>query len=126
MRVLFVEDDSDLREIMAETVAALGHELLAAGSLAEVQAHAEDALASRLAILDVNLGAGAPSGVDACRWLRTRRFCGRVVFLTGHARSSPLVEEALRVGSSGQGLFEKPITLDQLKALLVEAGDGRS
>src|SRR5579862_5380074 len=56
--------------------------------------HREEALGSRLAILDVNLGPGCPSGLDAHSWLAAEHFSGRIVFLTGHAQSYPLVERA--------------------------------
>jgi DNA-binding response OmpR family regulator len=69
-----------------------------------------------LAILDINLGAGSPSGLAGYRWLREHEFAGRVVFLTGHARSHPLVAEASEIGDAV--VYEKPMTAAQLRAIM--------
>jgi FixJ family two-component response regulator len=77
---------------------------------------ADAALGCAVALLDVNLGARQPSGLDAYRWLRDHEYRGRVCFLTGHARSHPLVGQALAMG--GAHLVEKPITSDRLCELV--------
>ena len=68
-----------------------------------------------LAIIDVNLGAGRPNGLDVLRWLRVHRFGGRIVFMTGHASQFPLVAEAR---ATGVEVLSKPMTLEQLRAVL--------
>jgi DNA-binding NtrC family response regulator len=122
MRVLFLDDDSDLREAMASVLTDLAHEPVTVGSVAELKAQEERALRSKLAIIDLNLGVGAPSGVDAYRWLRSRSFAGRVAFLTGHGRSFPLVREAMKLGDPSVVNLEKPLSMDDLEALLAKAG----
>lgn len=72
-------------------------------------------LACRVAILDVNLGEGQPTGVDAYEWLRAHSFAGSVVFLTGHAPTHPAVALAVK---SGARVLAKPIKIDELHALL--------
>jgi DNA-binding response OmpR family regulator len=114
--VLIVDDDRDLRETLAEVVAMFGGRAITVSSVAELEAVAPDAGALDLAILDVNLGPGVPSGVDAYRWLRTHRFTGRVLFLTGHARSHPLVSEVTRM--DGVRVQAKPISFEELRKLL--------
>ena len=79
-------------------------------------AHQSEALRCDLALIDVNLGADLPNGLDAFAWLRAHDFQGRVVFLTGHARTHPLVERAHDL--DGVPVLEKPVTLDTLLALL--------
>ena len=74
------------------------------------------ALGCALAIIDVNLGPGAPNGVDAHAWLRGERFKGRTVFLTGHASTDPGVVAALRLGDAE--VITKPIDLEGLGALV--------
>jgi CheY-like chemotaxis protein len=67
-RVLVVEDDADLREVMAGALAGDGHQVVEA---ADGRA-ALDALAAQsfdLVLLDVGLGPG-PDGVEVCRRLR--------------------------------------------------------
>jgi DNA-binding response OmpR family regulator len=68
--ILLVEVDADLRDTVSELMALFG--LGFASEWARwLNAKAQAALARRcsLAILDINLGEGAPSGVDMCRWL---------------------------------------------------------
>ena len=76
-------------------------------------------LACDVALLDVNLGAGKPSGVDAYHWLRRSGYKGRICFLTGHARSHPDVSQVL--SSDDAQLFVKPYEIDSLCAYV----DGR-
>ncbi len=114
--VLVVDDDEDLREILAALFLELGVEQVVAwGKLGELEADAERVLACSLALLDVNLGEGQPNGVEVCAWLRARQFAGRVVFLTGHAAHDPRVIEASR--QPGSRVLSKPITIDVLQAL---------
>ena len=56
---------------------------------------------------------------DAYRWLRACGFAGRIAFLTGHARSHPLVEQAHRLGDAL--VHEKPISAETLRSMLAGA-----
>jgi FixJ family two-component response regulator len=116
--VLFVEDDHDLRETFVELVTViLERRCVGVGSYQEVVALGNGVLACAAAILDINLGPGQPSGIDAYQWLRNNGYTGRIVFLTGHASSHPLVVEAMRIGDAE--IFSKPIDPDQIP-LIVE------
>jgi FixJ family two-component response regulator len=116
--VLLLDDDVDLLDSVADLLETVARcQILKARSVAELIAHGDAALGCRLAILDINLGAGQPSGLDALRWLDERRFAGRTVFLTGHARTFPLVEEARRQRQD-IAVLSKPITSAELLALL--------
>ncbi|MDB4936723.1 MAG: hypothetical protein JWP87_3695 [Labilithrix sp.] len=117
--VLILDDDADLREVLSEMLLASGaSSCLAAGGLDELKARAREALACDLAILDINLGPGEPSGVDASRWLVGCGFGGRIVFLTGHASSHPLVVEAAQIAHSE--ILAKPLDGSRLVGLLQE------
>lgn len=116
--VLLVEDNDDLRESLGDLFRLAGVECVAAASLADVEAQAAEALACRLAVVDINLGPDTPSGIAVHRWLRERRFAGRIVFLTGHARTHPLVEEALHL--DGVRVLDKPLGVDAMMALVRE------
>jgi FixJ family two-component response regulator len=114
--ILFVDDDADLRELVCEVFASIGlSRCMPASSLAEVEAHATDALACSLAIVDINLGSGAPSGLDVYRWLQRALFRGRTVFLTGHGADDPQVMEASQLGSVE--ILSKPIGIERLATL---------
>lgn len=111
-RVLIVEDDHDLAEVEHELLVAAGAMCVVVHSLAEAQLAEDDVLRCDTAIIDVNLGLGQPSGVDVHAWLRSRGFIGRVVFLTGHARTHPLVRQAAT--TPGTTILAKPVSAHQL------------
>jgi DNA-binding NtrC family response regulator len=119
VRVLVLEDDTDLRELLDEMLLAAGADsCVIAGTVADLHRRESEVLGCDLAILDINLGPGQPSGVDACRWLVNRRFGGRIVFLTGHACSCPLVVEAARIAQAS--ILAKPLSVSRLAELLQE------
>jgi DNA-binding NtrC family response regulator len=117
---LIVDDDEDLRETVSDVFALAGvaRRVLAA-SLAEVMQKAEAALASGLAILDVNLGEGQPTGVEVSKWLREHGFGGEIVFLTGHASADPRVAAAAAVPNTR--IMAKPISFGELTTLVRKA-----
>jgi FixJ family two-component response regulator len=115
--VLYVEDDDDLREVVVEIITSfLERRCVGVGSYEELVALGEEALGCGVAILDINLGANRRSGLDAYAWLRNRGYRGRIVFLTGHAGTHPLVVEAQRVGDAE--IFSKPIAPDRLRSIV--------
>jgi DNA-binding NtrC family response regulator len=120
MEVLFLDDDDDLRDAMTDVLALLGHHCVALASYAQLTDLGDGAASFQVAMLDINLGPGVPSGVDAFRWLRDRRFQGQIFFLTGHGRSHPMVLEATRLGEAR--VVQKPMTFEQLAALLADSG----
>lgn len=118
-RVLVLDDDADFRELLEEVLIELGvRSCVTSGSLAELQRRDADALACGLAILDINLGRGQPSGIDALRWLVSRGFHGKTVFLTGHAASHPLVVEA--AANARVPILTKPMEAKQIAELVQE------
>jgi len=105
--ILILDDDADMLESLADLARTLsGRDCLPITSYAALVALAARLDEFAVAVLDINLGAGQPSGIDAYRWLLASRFAGRIFFLTGHARSHPLVEEARRLGNVD--IIEKP------------------
>ena len=112
---LIVDDDRDLCDILREYFTMLGvAPCLIAHSMEEVQAL--PTLPRDLAVLDINLGPNAPSGIDVHHWLDAHGFAGRLVYLTGHARSSPLVRSVLELPNVT--LLSKPVSMDELKRLV--------
>ena len=118
-RVLLLEDDADQLEMLALALSLVcGRECVRARSYDELVRAADAALSCEVALLDVNLGPRQRSGIDAYHWLRERKYGGRICFLTGHARSHPLVAQALAAGDAQ--LVEKPISTDRLCALVTQ------
>lgn len=118
-QAVIVDDSFDLCDAFAQVLAVLGVEsVVCATSLQELEQQATPALAADLAILDINLGPEQPTGLDVRRWLEAHGFAGKAVFLTGHARSHPLVLEAL--DETAGTVLQKPIDIDDVAKLLEE------
>jgi CheY-like chemotaxis protein len=115
--VLVLDDDADLRMILCQLFDSYGARTVDVSSLDDMRKLVTDGLLFDLAILDVNLGSGQPSGVDAYRWLKEHFFSGRIAFLTGHARPFPGVAEAYALGVK---VIQKPGSIDELMSLLGE------
>ena len=122
-KILVIEDDEMLRGLLCDLFAVRGCvECVALASLADLEAYDDRVLGFDLAILDVNLGVDMPTGVDVYRWLRSRHFAGHIAFLTGHARSFPLVADASRLPDVR--VLEKPVSTSELTALLAATDGG--
>ncbi len=113
-RILICDDDEDVAEVLGDFFQDNGFDCVITHSFDEVVARGRDALACGLAILDVNLGSGRPSGTDVFRWLQRERFGGRIVFLTGHAGTSSILNGARTLGVP---ILGKPVAAEALLAL---------
>ena len=115
--VFVLEDDDDLRDVLVDLIRrSTGRECLGLRDLEELRQKRAGALGCALGIVDVNLGSDQPSGLDAFAWLRAERFAGRIVFLTGHAMTHPLVERARQMGEAT--VLPKPLDISRLIELL--------
>ncbi len=112
-----LEDDNDLRTLLCDLLVLSGAKAcVSAGSVEAMVRQKDQVLGCELALLDVNLGSGAQSGLDAYHWLRENGFGGRIVFLTGHARSHPLVRKAYELSQAQ--VLSKPVDVKVLMALV--------
>jgi len=111
-RVLVVEDDDDLREVMTGALAADGHDVVEAGH----GAAALDALAEHpfdLLVLDIGLGPG-PDGVDVCRRLRAAGYDDlHVLVLTARDAEADVV---LALEAGADDYVTKPIGVAELRS----------
>jgi DNA-binding NtrC family response regulator len=115
-KLLIVDDDQDLVSSMKELFeVAKEISCITATSLDELRVLENELMFCSLAIVDINLGHGKPSGIDVYRWLIKKGFSGRIVFLTGHAKSHPLVAQASLI--AGVKVCEKPFEVSKLLAL---------
>jgi DNA-binding NtrC family response regulator len=115
--VLLVDDDDDLRAAMQEALHRIGvRRLIEAGSLRDVDDQREEVLACQLAIIDINLGYGEPTGIDVFDWLERAGFAGRVVFVTGHGSQDPHVQQAAMLAHSK--VASKPLTTAHLRDMI--------
>ncbi len=104
--------------MLGEALTLDGHSCVTAASLEDLQAREREVMGCDLALLDINLGSDQPSGVEACEWLIRRGFEGRIVFLTGHGTTHPLVVEAAKVARAQ--VITKPLPTRALLALARE------
>jgi FixJ family two-component response regulator len=117
---MILDDDDDLRETLAEMFQLMcGVETILAPDVEGMVAVGNDVLRSSIAFIDVNLGAGRPSGLDAYHWLLEHEYHGRVVFLTGHARLHTQVEQAVLDGVAD--VVQKPASAKVLCELVAKA-----
>ena len=117
--VLIVDDDADLRSTLGELLGASAiRPIFEASSLNDVMGQVPDVLRCSLALLDIDLGSGASSGVDVHTWLVAHQFRGQILFMTGHARTHSLVRRAYAI--DGMGVLRKPIDPRVLEGLALQ------
>jgi DNA-binding response OmpR family regulator len=110
-RILLVEDEYDLRTVLAQALTADGHEVAEAADAAA----ALDALAERpfdLVMLDIALGDG-PDGVEICRRLRRADSDLYVMMLTARDGEGDIVM-ALEAGADDY--VTKPVGIAELRS----------
>jgi FixJ family two-component response regulator len=114
--VLVLDDDLDLCFVLRETFTMLGANSIEFQSYADLVTHRNAVLEANIALLDVNLGKGVPSGIDAYNWLVQQKFKGRLIFFSGHAQSDPLIREALKLPNVT--FLAKPASIEKLEELV--------
>jgi DNA-binding response OmpR family regulator len=110
-RVLVVEDDADVREVMADALASDGHDVVVA---ADGRA-ALDELAGQpfdLVLLDIALGPG-PDGVEVCRRLRAAGDDAHVVAVTARDGEADVV---LALEAGADDYVAKPVGIAELRS----------
>lgn len=119
-KVVFLDDSEDLRLLLSILLKAkLGLDCLGLSRVQEFDSHLVEILCCEAAILDINLGLGQPSGLDAYAWLKKHEFKGKIIFLTGHANSDP---DVVRASELGVELLEKPLDTARLFASMRAGG----
>jgi DNA-binding response OmpR family regulator len=109
--VLVVEDDTDLREVMAGALAGDGHVVVeAADGRAALDALAEQRF--DLVLLDVGLGPG-PDGVEVCRRLRGAGGDAHVVAVTARDGEADAV---LALEAGADDYVTKPVGIAELRS----------
>ena len=107
--ILHVEDDPDVRLLIAGSLQAFGYMVVTAGTVAEAMQLARD-LRFDLCILDVRLPDG--SGIDLCRQLRDLQPNVPVLYYSAYASDSEQ-KEALSV--CGDAYLKKPVLAEELE-----------
>jgi DNA-binding response OmpR family regulator len=109
--VLVVEDDADVREVMADALAADGHDVVVApdgrAALDELAGQPFD-----LVLLDIALGPG-PDGVEVCRRLRSAGDDAHVVAVTARDGEADVV---LALEAGADDYVAKPVGIAELRS----------
>ncbi len=117
MKALLLDDDPDMCSLMQETFEGFSvTDVTICNSYEEVIELGEKILIYDIVFLDVNLGLGQKTGVDVFNWMSQLGFQNRVIFFTGHARSYPILVDALK--RPHVALLEKPATIAMIKKVL--------
>lgn len=117
--IVFLDDSSDLRDLLClyirnnMKVASVGF-----SSFQDFQKSRDIVLNSKIAVLDIELGANQPSGIDAYKWLMENSYQGKIFFLTGHGNLHPGVKEAMGLNAP---ILEKPMSGPSLLKVLTSA-----
>src|SRR5688572_30454394 len=110
MRVLVVEDEAEVADLVARALARDGHTVREARSLAEAEA-AIGAWGADLIVLDLILGDG--SGLELCTHLRRRGELMPILLLTAHGEV-PRRIESFEAGADD--FLAKPFAVAELRA----------
>lgn len=117
MIILLIDDEPDLRGVLADFLKDLGHEVREAGSAAESLAELKQRPV-QLAIVD--LGLPDASGVDLLPRIRDLRPGCLLLMLTGFSSTQAAVK-AMQAGA--ENYLEKPVDLDVLAAQVEKASE---
>ena len=113
-RILHVDDDPQIRLLMAGALPEFGYEVLTAGTVKEALQLAAG-MSFDLFILDVRLPDG--NGVDLCQLLRRLQPNVPVVYYTGYADADSQ-KQALSV--CGDAYMQKPVTIAEWEKKIAE------
>ena len=108
--VLIVEDDPQLRLLLAEHIRDSGYEVLEAGNADEALAVLSSGVARVDVVFSEVLMPGTIDGYGLARWVRDNRPSIRIILSTGHTDERPPNAEEL----SDTPLLVKPYRLDEL------------
>ena len=117
MRVLILEDEVSLRDILALILEDFGYEVEEAGSLEEARERLEKGEFD-LALVDLRLPDG--SGMELVREIKRESPGTEVIIITAYA-STETVKEAFELGV--YDYVEKPFNLEDLKLLIRNVSD---
>jgi two-component system, NtrC family, response regulator len=114
-RILVVEDDPALSEVLCEELEARGHAAAPARTVGEGRERL-DSTEFDVALLDLNLPDG--SGIDVLRKVAEDCLPTECLVLTGFAEVATAVE-AMRLGA--YDYLSKPVVMEELEVLVLKA-----
>ncbi len=116
-RVLVLEDDKSLSEILCDELKVRGFRPMPAESVAEAKEHL-GRFEFDVALLDLMLPDG--SGIDVLRHLTEEQLATEAIVLTGYAQVATAIE-AMRLGA--YDYLSKPMRMEEVEALVRKAAE---
>ena len=110
--ILHVDDDPDIRLLMAGSLSEFGYTVVTAGTVAEAIQLAKE-IPFSLCILDVRLPDG--TGIELCQWLRKLQPGVPIVYYSAYADDTAQ-KEALSV--CGDAYLRKPTSAAELEQMI--------
>lgn len=107
-QILHVDDDPDIRLLMAASLQEFGYRVATASNIAEALQLARS-FQFDLCILDVKLPDG--TGIELCQQLRQLQEGAPIVYYSGHSDVAT-AEQALRI--CGDAYLKKPVSIEEL------------
>ena len=117
VRILVLEDDKSLSEILCEELRARGFLPTPAETVAEAKEHL-GRFEFEVALLDLMLPDG--SGIDVLRHVTEEGLATESIVLTGYAQVSTAIE-AMKLGA--YDYLAKPVRMEEVEALVVKAAE---
>jgi DNA-binding response OmpR family regulator len=111
LRILVVDDEADLREMLTRSFTREGHSVTAVGDGRSAIERATDEQFD-IVLLDIALGPG-PDGYEVCRTLRARRNVVPIIMLTALDSEADAV---LGLEAGGDDYVTKPFGLAELRS----------
>jgi CheY-like chemotaxis protein len=119
-RILHVDDDPEIRLLIAGSLQEFGYVVATAGTVAEALQLAGD-LKFDLCILDIKLPDG--TGIELCQQLRELQPGVPIVYYSGYAEP---VEQREALAVCGDGFLKKPASVSEMQEAIERALAGKS
>jgi DNA-binding NtrC family response regulator len=117
LRLLVVEDDTGLAEVLSDELRTRGHRVAVAATVATARALLAEAEFD-VALMDLMLPDG--SGIDVLRTAREQELPTQVIVLTGYATVATALE-AMKLGA--YDYLTKPARLEEIELLVAKAAE---
>jgi DNA-binding response OmpR family regulator len=115
MRILLVDDDVELSEVLARRLVRKGFEVLTAPSLGEAIS-VFDAEGGKVDAVLSDLNLGIARGTDVFRMLAERGYSGLFVIMSGDIGEDAILSDLVRAGRVRK--LEKPFELGEFLGML--------
>jgi DNA-binding NtrC family response regulator len=117
VRILVVEDDQALSEILCDELRSRGHQAVAAETVGSAREQLKE-VEFEVALLDLMLPDG--SGMDVLRSIADEDLAMESIILTGYATVSTAIE-AMKLGA--YDYITKPARMDEIEVLVLKAAE---